>query len=247
VLKRLAAVLVVLACAGGVVAYQVSRPTRAPANPSVFVPSPKFFLDFSPSFRTSIADAYYLDMVQYYGEHLKGDGRLDSLPAMLDLITSLSPHFKRAYLFGSFALIDAKQPGVAYRLLQRGFRENPGDWHFPSYLGFFAYTFGVGKHKDQVVAEWYQKAAAIPGAPSYLSSMAAAMLAKGGETTKAILLWGQIYAEGDKYQRQKAVAGLDRILPRDKAERMKALAPLVNTMPKAELDSLLAELFKGYS
>ena len=64
-LKRLAAVLVVLACAGGVVAYQVSRPTRAPANPSVFVPSPKFFLDFSPSFRTSIADGYYLDMVQY--------------------------------------------------------------------------------------------------------------------------------------------------------------------------------------
>ena len=64
----------------GVVAYQVTRPAKAPANPRVFVPSPQFFLDFSPSFRTSIADAYYLHMVQYYGEHVKGDGRLDSLP-----------------------------------------------------------------------------------------------------------------------------------------------------------------------
>ena len=33
-------------------------------------PSPQFFLDFSPSFRTTIADAYWLQMIQYYGEHI---------------------------------------------------------------------------------------------------------------------------------------------------------------------------------
>ena len=70
-LRRIVVVLVVLACAGGVIAYQATRPARAPANPKVFVPSPRFFQDFSPSFRTSIADAYYLMMVQYYGEHVK--------------------------------------------------------------------------------------------------------------------------------------------------------------------------------
>ena len=85
-----------LACAAGVVAYQVTRPARAPADPQVFVPSPQFFMDFSPSFRTSIADAYYLQMVQYYGEHVNGDGRLDSLPQMVDLVTALSPHFTAA-------------------------------------------------------------------------------------------------------------------------------------------------------
>ena len=61
--KRLLAFMIVLACAGGVVAYQVSRPAAAPADPRVFVPSAAFFLDFSPSFRTSVADAYYLSMV----------------------------------------------------------------------------------------------------------------------------------------------------------------------------------------
>ncbi len=71
-LRRVVAIVVVVACAAGVVAYQATRPAKAPADPRVFVPSPRFFLDFSPSFRTSIADAYYLNMVQYYGEHVNG-------------------------------------------------------------------------------------------------------------------------------------------------------------------------------
>jgi hypothetical protein len=42
------------------------------------------------------------------------------------------------------------------------------------------------------------------------------------------------------------VTGLEKILPADKGARMKALAPLYGTMPKAEFDALIAELFKGY-
>jgi len=246
VLQRVIAIVVVLACAVGVVAYQATRPARAPANPRVFVPSPGFFLDFSPSFRTSIADAYYLNMVQYYGEHVKGDGRLDSLPQMVDLVTMLSPHFTRPYLFGAFGLMDAGRPDVSYKILRRGFAANPGNWRFPSYLGFFAYAFASNKDKNRIAADWYSKAAAIPGSPAYLKRLAAVLLGKGGETEKAILLWGQIYAEGDKFSRKKAVAGLDRILPDDKTARMKAVAPLVGTMPKDELDQLIADLFKGY-
>jgi hypothetical protein len=247
VVRRVLVVLVVLACAAGVVAYQVTRPDRAPANPKVFVPSPQFFKDFSPSFRTSIADAYYLMMVQYYGEHVNGDGRLDSLPAMAELVTSLSPHFTRAYLFSAFALIDAGRPDVAYKLLKKGFAENPDDWHFPAYLGFFVYRYGSGENKNLVAARWYEQAAKIPGSPDYLPRLAAALLAKGGEQEKAVVMLGQAYLAGDKYARQKAIDGLSYILPKDKEARMRALAPLYDTMPKAEADALVAELFKDYS
>lgn len=246
-IKRLLALVVVLACAGGVVAYQVSRPAQAPADPRVFVPSAAFFLDFSPSFRTSVADAYYLSMVQYYGEHVSGDGRLDSLPQMVDLVTRLSPQFTRAYMFGAFALMDAGRPDAGYEILKRGFKENPGDWHFPAYLGFFAYRYGQGKVKDLTAARWYEKAAAIPGSPAYLPRLAATLTAKGGDEEKAAVMWGQLYMGGDKYVRQKAVTELDRILPKEKAARMKAVAPLVETMPQAEFEALLAELFKGYA
>ena len=244
--RKAVAMLVVVACAAGVVTYQVTRPPRAPASPRVFVPSPRLFLNFSPSFRTSIADAYYLNMVQYYGEHVKSDGRLDSLPAMVRLVTGLSPRFRRAYLFGAFALIDAGQPGVSYEILKKGFRANPDDWRFPSYLGFFVYGFASNKDKARIAADWYSKAAAIPGSPAYLKRLAAALLVKGGETEKAILMWGQVYADGDKYSRQRAVDALGKVLPADKQARMKALAPLVDTMPTAELDQLIAELFEGY-
>ena len=246
-LRRVVAIVVVVACAVGVVAYQVTRPAEAPADPRVFVPSPKFFLDFSPSFRTSIADAYYLSMVQYYGEHL-ASGRLESLPAMVDLVTVLSPHFMRPYRFGAFALVDAGRPDLSVKLLERGFRENPTDWGFPSYLGYFAYQYGSGtkEENDLAAARWYEKAAAIPGSPAFLSRLAATLTAKGGEEEKAVVMWGQVYAAGDKYSRQKAVDGLDRILPEDKQARMKAVAPLYGTMPKADFEALIAELFKGY-
>jgi tetratricopeptide (TPR) repeat protein len=245
-LRRVVVVLVVLACAAGVVAYQATRPARAPASPRVFVPSPQFFQDFSPSFRTSIADLYYLQMVQYYGEHVSGDGHLDSLPAMAELVTALSPHFTRAYLFSAFALIDAGRADVAYELLKKGFEENPDDWRFPAYLGFFAYRYGAGEGKDLTAARWYRRASEIPGSPDYLPRLAAALLAKGGEQEKAVLMLGQAYLAGDKYARHKAVKGLEYILPDDKQARMRALAPLYETMPNADADALVAELFEGY-
>jgi hypothetical protein len=248
VFRRVVAVLVILACAGGVVAYQATRPARAPATPRVFVPSPRFFLDFSPGFRTSIADVYYLNMIQYYGEHLKS-GRLESMPAMVDLVTALSPHFLRPYSFGAFALVDAGRPDQSVRFLQRGFRANPTQWGFPAYLGYFAYQYGSGskQQNDLAAARWYRTAAAVPGSPPYLLRLAAVLAGKGGDLEKAVLMWGQVYTGGDKYSRQKAVDGLDRILPTDKVARMKAVAPLQSTMPRGDFEALIAELFKGYA
>ena len=46
VLRRVVAIVVIVACVAGVVAYQATRPARAQADPHVFVTSPKFFLDF---------------------------------------------------------------------------------------------------------------------------------------------------------------------------------------------------------
>jgi hypothetical protein len=247
VLKRVAGVLLVLLCAAVVVTYQATRPERAPADARAFVPSPAFFLDFSPSFRTTIADAYYLQMVQYYGEHLNGR-HLESLPAMVDLVTTLSPHFVRAYIFGAFALTDAGRPDLSVKLLEKGFAANPEDYGFPAYLGYFAYQYGTGTKAENNAAgsQWYRRAAAIPGSPPYLLRLAAVLAGKGGETQKAIAMWGQVYEGGDKYSRQKAVDGLDRILPTDKVARMKAVAPLQRTMSKKDFEALVAELFAGY-
>jgi len=245
-MRRLLLVLAVLVCLGAVVAFQVTRPDRAASRPKVFVPSVSFFEDFSPGFRTSIADAYYLYMVQYYGEHIKSDGRLDSMVDLVNLVTRLSPHFIKAYQFGTFAMLDARQTPAAYDLLQRGVVANPDDWRLPAMAGFLVYEFGRGEAKDEVAAGWYAKAAAVPGAPAYLARLAATLTAKGGEREKAALMWAQVYADGDEYSRAKAVAALDQILPTEKEARMRALAPLVGTMPPDEFDRLVSALFEDF-
>lgn len=244
-LKRLGIVVLLLICTAGVISYQVTQVEPATADSRVWVPSPGFFRDFSPSFRTSIADAYYLGMVQYYGQHLTS-GHLESMPAMTKLVADLSPKFKRAYFFSAFALVDAGHPDLGMQLLEQGFEANPDDWEFPALLGFFAYQYGTGLQKDLKAARWYQRAAAVPGSPMYMERLAAALLAKGGETEKAILMWGQVYSSGDEYSRERAVAHLDDLLPASKGGRMKAIAPLYATMRKAEFEQLLAELFEGY-
>lgn len=245
-MRRVVLAVVVLICALGVVTYQVTRPDRAPANPRPFVPSPEFFLDFSPSFRTSVADAYYLQMMQYYGTFHGKAAKLGSLDAMSELITTLSPKFTTAYYFAAFALVDTGHPELGYALLKKGFEENPDNWQFPILLGFFAYHYEFGDNPPLEAARWYQEAASLPGAPDYVSRLAAVLAGKGGDTEKSVLLWGQVYSQGDKYSRQKAVDGLERILPTDKQARMEAVAPLYGTMSQSDFDALIAELFEEY-
>jgi hypothetical protein len=242
VLTACAAIL----CLAVVVAFQATRPASGAANPRTFVPPPGFYREFSPTYRTSIADIYWLGVVQYYGEHIKTDMRLDSLPAMLDLVTSLSPRFKEPYLFGSFALIDAGKGNQAYALLKRGFNANPTDWHFPVQLGFFAFRYGVGKERFRIAAQWYEIAARLPGRPAYISWLAADLATNAGDNQKAIVLWGEVYADGDKYSMQKAVVALQRLLPVDKKARYQAIIPLQTMMSPDRWNQLLYDLFKAY-
>lgn len=242
VLTALVVGLVMLAAVAGVVAFQLTQPAKGESDPAVFVPSPKFFKDLSPSFRTAVADAYWLAMIQYYGEHVEGDRQLDSLPAYVRLVTDLSPHFERAYLFGAFALLDAGKAQEAYELLVRGARRNPDSWKIPATLGMLIYTFADNEDKDRLAAEWYEKAASTPGRPEYIPRVAAELLSKGGASEKAALMWGQVYATGDKYAQDKALVALDELLPRDPGQRKEALQSLAMLMTPQqflELSSIL--------
>jgi hypothetical protein len=165
---------------------------------------------------------------------------------MVNLVTSLSPHFTEAYFFGAFSMIDVGHPDTAYALLQQGFRANPRDWRFPFYLGFFAYTYASGVHKDQVVAQWYAQAARLPGAPSFVPRLAAELATRGNQRQTAIDLWTQVYCQGEKYQRQTAVSALDKLLPTNKVARERAVAALEGVVPKSVFAQFVADLFQGY-
>jgi len=245
-LRKLGVALLLAACLAGVIGFQATRPSKASGSAQTFVPSPRFYMDFSPSFRTTIADTYWLLTVQYYGEHVNGDHKLGSLADMLDLVTSLSPRFEQPYLFGAFALVDAGQSQKGYELLKKGVATMPSDWHLATTLGAFIYEYAGNADKARLAAGWYAKAAAMPGAPDWVRRVAAELTTKGGEGEKAALLWAQVYGSGDRYSQQKAVQALNALLPTQKEARMKAVAKLAPMMTPAQLDTLIVELFKGY-
>jgi len=230
------------ACATAVVGYQASRASAETGIGQPFVPSPRFFLDFSPSFRTTIADAYWLQTIQYYGEHVKTDQEFDRLKPMLDIVSELSPRFERAYLFGAYALLEAGLANDAYHLLERGFAANPGAWRLATNLGILMYSYGPEDVKGEIAADWFEKAAAIPDAPDYVARIAARLLGEGGEVDKATALWAELYATGDKYSKEKALAGLDAILPKDPEARRRALEQARELMAPGTFDELLRKL-----
>jgi hypothetical protein len=246
-LKGVGIALLAAACVAGVVGFQSHRPAAAAADPQVFIPSTGVFRNLSPGVRATVADAYWLYLIQYYGEHTKTDHRLDSLPAMVDLITSLSPRWATPYLFGSFAMLDLDpaRPDLGYALLEKGFRANPRDWRFPAYLGFFAYTYG-GEDRHQLAAYWYQRAASLPGHPPYITRLAADLVQRGHDKAKAAALWAEVYGQGDTYAQQKAVKALNALLPKDKTARMRAVAPLQQLVPADRWEQFLADVFQGY-
>jgi hypothetical protein len=243
VLRRLGLPLFLAVCLSMVVAFQVTRPDKAVSNPAPFVPSPQVYKYLPGGVRPAVADAYWLDIVQYYGEHAMTDGRLDSLPKMLNLVTDLSPHFVRAYLFGAPALLfDTGDGQAAFDLLLKGRKANPREWRIPALLGLFTYQYARNKDKALIAARLYREASELPGAPPYVSRLAARLTQKGGKREKAILLWGQAYAEGDTYSRQKALAALAGLLPEDSAGRQAILTDLSKNMPPEQFRQLVQDL-----
>ena len=163
-----------------------------------------------------------------------GDGAESALHARLHL---------RSLRAGRCRSAGPEREGAGARL-----SANPDDWRFPAYSGTSPIsTAGQQEAERRRGRTVVRRAAAIPGSPPYLLRLAAVLSGKGGEHEKAVVMWGQVYAGGDKYARQKAVDGLDRILPRDKVARMKALAPLFGHDAEDEFEALLAELFAGYA
>ena len=178
-------------------------------------------------------------MVQYYGEHVDrrrptrlaaGDGRL---------VTTLSPHFTRAYLFGAFALIDAGRAGrratSCCRRVSRRIRTTGAS---PPTSASSSTRYGEkrGEEPDRgrVVSRRPRRS---PAARTTCHGSPLRLLAKGGERRRRSLMWGQAYLAGDKYARAEGGRG-PRVqsCPEEKEARMQGRSRrCTGTMPEADV------------
>ena len=231
-------------CLAMAIGLQVARDRAWPRLPAVeqqilYVRSPAVLKRLVLGFDALAADVYWIRAIQHYGGERRdsaGLRRYDLLYPLLDLTTSLDPHFNIAYRFGAIFLSEAYpggpgRPDQAIALLRKGIAANPTRWQYHHDIAFVYYW----SLRDPInAAAWFQRAADQPGAPNWLPPVAAAMLAKGNDRASARSLWRQIAQSEEEWLRrnaQHALAQLDALDQLDELNRHLASFELPGTQP----------------
>jgi hypothetical protein len=162
----------------------------------------------SLSFDSVVSDVYWIRTVQYYAQERKSQrfsGRYDLLYPLLDLTTTLDPHFAVAYQFGAIFLAEPPPDGagrldLAIALLEKGLRVEPR-WQYAEALGFLHYWH---THDLLAAAGEFNRAARMPDAPKWLGPLTANMLVKGGDREAARTLFSELAQSEEKWIRELA-------------------------------------------
>jgi hypothetical protein len=203
--RTLGIVLIIAALFGAAATVEHARELRFPqseaAPPDVlYLTSGETLRRLSVGYGTLTADLYWIRTIQYYGDvklrltNASGvDARAtyDQLYPLLDLTTTLDPRFSIAYRFGAIFLAEtypggAGRPDLAITLLEKGLREQPDKWEYMQDAGFVNYWW---KHDYKAAAAWFEKGSQVPGAPWFLSPLAATTLAEGGDRRSSRMMW----------------------------------------------------------
>ena len=207
------------------------RETPSGSTSVSWVRSPELVRRLTLGFNDLWADVYWIRAVQYFGAtKLSTDKNktYERLYPLLDITTTLDPRFNIAYRLGAILLSEGYPNGAgntdqAIALLEKGMREMPDKWEYPHDAGFVAYWW----RKDlTAAAQWFQKAADIPGAPNWLRPLAVSMVREGGDRELARKLWYELATSADhEWLREAGRRGLMQI---EAEEVIEVIQPVVN-------------------
>lgn len=155
-----------------------------------------------PGYESLAADVYWLRTVQYFGggRRFATGKRYELLRPLIEITTTLDPRLEIAYRYGAIFLSEAP-PGGAGRpregieVLEKGVRALPASWRLRQHLGFCHFLY---LHDAQRASEVLLEASRIPGAAFWLRSLAADLLAKGGDRASSRRMWQQILQQEDE-------------------------------------------------
>lgn len=177
-----------------------------------------------------LADLYWIRAIQHYGDtrlSKRPDKQYRLLYPLLDLTTTLDPRFTIAYRFGALFLAEPFPDGPgrsdqAIALLERGLKTDPTRWQYAQDIGFVYYWW---RQDYAMAARWFDRAAAIEGAPWWLRAMAASTQAQGGDRQSSRQLWRQLLETSEhEWVRNNAQLKLAQL---DALDQMDALAGLI--------------------
>lgn len=221
------------------IALQVTRDRIYPRNERaverlLYVGSGAAMQRIALSYDALAADVYWVRTIQHYGGDRLARGRrgpkYELLHPLLDLTTTLDPHFQIAYRFGAIFLAEPYpggpgRPDQAIALLEKAVAANPQKWEYYHDTAF-VYFWRLNDHA--VAARWFLRAAEQPRAPEWLRPLAAAVLAGGGDREASRFLWRQLLSSEQTWMRRTAERSL---LQLDTIDRIEAIEAAVRAAP----------------
>jgi TPR repeat protein len=188
--------LVALAFVAGAVGLarvaQRVLPERPPLAELAYYPSGRALRPASLGHGETAADLAWLRAVQYYGEHRRTDLRFLQLEHVFNVLTTLAPRFESPYVFGAFALAqEGRDFAGAERLMHKGLAANPGSALLAFEMGFLYFVRPGGRDLARA-AEFFERAARLPGAPPAAARFAAYTRQHAGDLAVALLLWDEV-------------------------------------------------------
>ncbi len=193
------ACLCVLVIAGGTAAgllraFERGRPpVTAEAEPP-WLPPAAVIRPFFLGYHALAADLFWIRTVQYFGAHIQTDRRYPHLYRLVDLTTSLDPHFVDAYQLGGLFLSLGRAYPEAIAIYRKGIEHNPDRWELPYDLGRM-YVLDLGE--IPAALEWFERANTLPGRAHYVPRLVARLRARVGLIEAALEMWERMLETTD--------------------------------------------------
>jgi tetratricopeptide (TPR) repeat protein len=162
---------------------------RAERVEPIFFPRVEILRPALLGFTSLAADLTWIRTVQYFGTRLEIKERFPQLYQLVDMTTSLDPHFLDAYLYGGLFLVIAKQYPNAIAIYEKGIAANPNAWQLPHDLGRL-YYLELRDYKQ--ATRWWEITDRLSGRPEYIPRFLIRLQARSGHLETALMLWQQM-------------------------------------------------------
>ncbi len=206
-MKKIALIIVLIISCGLFMGLKIATDKiprkKVPGASLIYIPSGKYLKYATFGFSSLAADLVYIWAIQYYSDYNIAE-RYGHLDHIFSIISELDPLYLDPYEVGAIiAVYWAKDPYLAFKVLDRGLEKNPEQWIFPYQEGHYAAMM----LKDYDLArEFYIKAMEIEGAPPIIKRLYADSAFKGTDYQTAWQSWQEIYRTTDDERIKKIAA-----------------------------------------
>ena len=212
-----AACLCVLLLAGGAAAgllkaLEGARPEGAAHAEPPWLPPAGAVRPLFLGYHVLAADLFWIRTVQYFGGQMQTDRRYPHLYRLVDLATSLDPHFMDAYQLGGLFLSIGRAYPEAAAIYRKGVAHNRDRWELPHDLARM-YFLDLGDIPSAL--QWFERANALPNHGHYVPRLVARLRARAGLVEAAIEMWERMLETSDnEWVRQTARREIQKLRQR---------------------------------